>query len=275
MLVVVLLAGALIALLPAPQDLATAAAGDNSLVITDVRVFDGEAFIERTSLLIRDGVIADMTPALAIPDEIMVIDGSGKTVLPGLIDAHTHSYGDALKTSLRFGVTANVDMFTAAALLTGQKNRRDSVAKVVSADLFSAGVLATAPGGHGTQFGVPVETLSSAEDAPAWVARRKAEGSDFIKLVYIPAQDRIPSLDRATAAAVIRAAHAEDLLAVAHISTQQAASDLVDEGVDGLVHMFADEAATPEFVSRAAAKRLFIVPTLSILASVDGRSTLR
>ena len=49
--------------------------------------------------------------------------------------------------------------------------------------LFSAGNLATAPGGHGTEYGIPVPTLTKPEEAQAWVDARIAEGSDYIKAV--------------------------------------------------------------------------------------------
>lgn len=272
LLMLFIAAGTLVALLPVPEKQTSTAVSDYTLAITNVRVFDGEAFVERTSLFVRDGLIAAIAPDVELPENTTIIDGNGKTVLPGFIDAHTHTYGDALETSLRFGVTANLDMFTSVTFLAGQKTRRDAVARTEKADLFSAGMLATVAGGHGTQFGVPIETLSNPADVPAWVARRKAEGSDYIKLVYIPGQTRIPSLDRATAAAVIQAAHAEGLLAIAHISTLQAATDLLQDDVDGLVHLFADAPVTPEFATLAAADGVFITPTLSILASVTGQS---
>lgn len=53
-----------------------------------------------------------------------------------------------------------------------------------TADLRSSGVLVTAPGGHGTEYGIPIPTLSRPEDAQAFVDARLAEGSDYIKIIY-------------------------------------------------------------------------------------------
>ena len=141
------------------------------------------------------------------------------------------------------------------------------------AALFSAGMLATVEGGHGTQYGIDVETLAGPGDAPAWVAARVAEGSDFIKLVYMPYAPSIPSLDLATATAVIDAAHDAGLMAVAHVSSLAGASELLDAGIDGFVHVFADREADADFVARAVERGVFVVPTLAVIAMVDGAST--
>jgi hypothetical protein len=79
------------------------------------------------------------------------------------------------------------------------------------ADLFSAGTLVTAPGGHGTEYGVPIPTLSGADGAQEFVDARLAEGSDWIKLVVDDGSAwglDLPTLDAATVRAVVAAAHA-------------------------------------------------------------------
>jgi imidazolonepropionase-like amidohydrolase len=55
----------------------------------------GRVLREQT-LIVRDGVIADVGPAVAIPQGARVVDLRGYTVLPGLIDAHTHLTIDRL-----------------------------------------------------------------------------------------------------------------------------------------------------------------------------------
>jgi imidazolonepropionase-like amidohydrolase len=46
--------------------------------------------IERGSILIRDGKIAEVGPSVQAPKEATVIDAEGKFVTPGVIDCHSH-----------------------------------------------------------------------------------------------------------------------------------------------------------------------------------------
>ena len=246
---------------------------ENSFAIANAQLFDGKSLQNNIHLIVVDGRISEMGEDIELPSDLPVLDTEGKTLLPGLIDAHTHSYGNALADSLRFGVTTNLDMFTAPHSLQSNRMQRRKVVKTRQADMFSAGMLATAPGGHGTQFGVPVETLTKPEEADAWVDRRIAEGSDYIKIVYEPYHTFLPSLDRATASALIDAAHQRGLMAVAHIASLRAAEDMVRDNIDGLVHIFADEKATPEFAQLALQAGIFVTPTLSVIAAIDADNT--
>lgn len=263
----------LVAILPTPEaELAQTDGTSDAYFLQDVRVFDGTQVVEKTQVMIANGIIQEMGPNLSNAGNAQVISGQSLTVIPGLIDAHTHSYGDALKDALRFGVTAHLDMFgSEVGLVVNKQNRQELEAKN-EADLFSSGMLATVEGGHGTQYGFAIDTLTKPEEAQRWVQDRKSAGADYIKLVYIPNQSRIPSLDRETAAAVIDAAHQQGLMALAHISTQQAAKDMIEEDIDGLVHIFADSEATQDFIALAQHHDIFVVPTLSIIASVDNQN---
>ncbi|MEO0973734.1 MAG: CIA30 family protein, partial [Pseudomonadota bacterium] len=200
------------------------------------------------------------------------VDGTGLTALPGLIDAHVHTFANALGTSPKFGVTTVLDMFTDPANLSGMQAARDSHAASDQAALFSAGMLATAEGGHGTQFPITVETLAGPAQAAAWVESRLAEGSDYIKLVYMPGWEARPTIDLATASALITAAHGQGVLAVAHIATLEGARELLDAGVDGFVHIFADELVDEAFLAQARAQSVFVIPTLSVIAAAAGET---
>lgn len=271
----ILLAGVTLLLLtlptptPGPQGEMTGVAPNEptGTLLQNVRMLENGQLSEPLSILMQGGLITDIGD-IATTDNLTVIDGVDGTVLPGLIDSHTHSYGSSLNDALRFGVTTSLDMFTDRKLLPTARTARDSTGPTGNADMYSAGMLATAPGGHGTQYGVVVEPLTGPGQALEWVRARKAEGSDYIKLAYIPNTRGFPSLDRPTARAVIEAAQAEGLMALAHISTQQAARDMIEDGVDGLVHVFANEPADEALLQLAVEQGVFVIPTLAVIESI-------
>ena len=100
-------------------------------------------------------------------------------------------------------------------------------------DMLSAGTPATAPGGHGTEYGLAIPTLSSPDQAEAFVAARLAEGSDYPKIMQDDGSAfgfHRPTLDAATMGALIRAAHARGILAIVHIATVQDAREALAAG---------------------------------------------
>ncbi|XBQ17050.1 MAG: amidohydrolase family protein [Oceanicaulis sp.] len=264
-------------LLPTPDaaDRPVAGGASSTLAITNVTVFDGTAFDEDQTIVIDGARIAAAGPGIAPPQGATVLDGTGLVALPGLIDAHTHSWGEALTAALDFGVTAQLDMFGAASELPATRAAREDLSVTDRADLFSAGMLATVEGGHGTQFGVPVDTLAGPDEAERWVEARIEEGSDYIKLVYMPRSPWFESLDLDIATALIEAAHARGLLAVAHIDTLEGAREMVAAGIDGLVHIFADAPADAAFLEAAREADVFVIPTLAVIASIAAEDGAR
>ncbi|WP_146910428.1 amidohydrolase family protein [Arenimonas daejeonensis] len=261
----------------APESATTAPARPDPtrFVIRDVRVFDGERFIERATVRVKDGLVETIGADAGVLAGWEVVEGKGRTLLPGLIDAHVHTWGEARRDALRFGVTTQIDMFSDHRQLAAANAEREDIRQSGQADLWSAGTLATAAGGHGTQFGMTVPTLAAPGEAAAWVASRRDEGSDFIKIVredlHVYTDDRrLPTLDAATAAAVIEAAHANGLRAVVHASAQEAARESLRDGADGLVHVFQDAPADEAFVALARERGAFVVPTLTVIAGFSG-----
>jgi imidazolonepropionase-like amidohydrolase len=266
----------LAALLIAAGSVSAACAAEKSFAITNVRIFDGERVIPKGTVVVRGREIVAAGADVKAPAGAEVIDGSGATVMPGLIDSHTHTWGDGLTRSAVFGVTTQLDMMTAVELARGMREEQAKTGAPGRADLFSAGILATAAGGHGTQFGMPVPTLAKPEEAAAWVDARVAEGSDYIKIVHedgSPYNLKRPTLDRATIRAVIEAAHQRGKLAVVHVSTEDGAKMVIEDGANGLVHIFTDRAPEPGFVELAARKKAFVIPTLTVVESTTGSAS--
>jgi len=213
-----------------------------SLAFTNVQVFDGEALQGPTTVLVEDGAISAIGADTAVPEGAEVIDGNGLTLLPGLIDAHVHSFTpQMLSQALMFGVTTVFDMFTDEGFASQMRAEREAGEATYRADLLSAGTLATVAGGHGTQFGLDIDTLAGPDEAEQWVADRVAAGADYIKVVIEAGEEMdldLDTLDQETVKAVIDAAHAQDMLVITHVQTVEAAQTAIDAGTDGLAHGF-------------------------------------
>lgn len=242
-----------------PQD-------EDSFVVQDVRVFDGRWTIQSTTVVVRDGRIFSIGGRA--PRGLRVIDGRGRTLLPGLIDAHGHVPNEAaLRDALRFGVTTVFDMLSAVDATRPLKEQRDRLVRTDRADLFTAGSPLTSARGLGTQFGIPFNTIGGPEEATERVRTRIAEGSDYIKVMYEPGAPLFTTVSAGTLKAIVDASHASGVLAIVHISALVGARDAVAAGVDGLVHVFSDTVIAPAFAQTIAARRVFVTPTLSIFGA--------
>lgn len=254
---------------------ATAQAASDATVFHNVRVFDGTRLVGVRDVVIAGGWITALGTGLATPAGATVVDGTGATLLPGLIDAHAHVFGDALEQALVFGVTTELDMFTEPHYVAALRAEQRAANVASRADVFSAGVLATAPKGHGTEYGMKIPTIDSPDSAQAWVDGRIAEGSDYIKIVYDDGSTygiHIPTISRETLAALVAAAHARGKLAVVHIGSLADARAAIAAGADGLAHLFVDRSPDAGFGAFVAAHHAFVVPTLTVLRSVAGLS---
>ncbi len=255
---------------------AITATNKNRFVIRGARVFDGERDLGVTSVAVADGKVQSIGAVEADTAGWTVVDGSGKTLLPGLIDAHVHAWGDAQRDMTRFGVTSGLDMHGVAERLPALRQQRDSLEGTGQADLWAAGYAITAPRGHGTQYGFPVPTIDDGTDVDAFIGARIDEGADYIKLIIedlgaYRSPRSLPTLTPAQVAAVVTAAHARDRLAIAHVSALRDAHVAINAGADGLVHVFVDAVADDPLVARMRERNAFLIPTLSVVASFAGR----
>jgi imidazolonepropionase-like amidohydrolase len=243
---------------------------DNSFVVRNVRVFDGERVIERTNVVIRDGRITAIGRGKS-PADLIVVDGSGRTLLPGFIDAHAHVLSEtALRNALRFGVTTQLDMFTKLEFMQSHRLQRERLTETDLSDMYSAGQPVTSAGGMGTQFGIPFPTIAGPQEASAFVRARLAEGSDYIKILYEPEAGIVTTISAQTLAAVVAAAHSQGALVVVHVTSLKGAREAVDAGADGLAHIFGDEPIDYALARKMAARRMFVTPTLSLFAAISG-----
>ncbi|MGA8806639.1 MAG: amidohydrolase family protein [Thermoanaerobaculia bacterium] len=240
--------------------------------ITNVRLFDGTKVIPHATVLIDGTRIVAAGANVAVPKDAKVIDGNGKTLLPGLIDSHTHVFPGSLERALRFGVTTELDMFTSLHTLDPLRAEQAKGPVTNRADVYSAGTLVTVAGGHGSEY-FPIPTFRSGDDPQAFVDARIAEGSDYIKLIVETGEAygmKLPTLSKSDLTALIAAAHKRSKMAVVHISTLAGARDAIEAGADALVHIFADKTPDAGFGAFVAAHHAFVVPTLTVNESTTG-----
>lgn len=166
---------------PVERGVKQATAPHGPFVIRHARIFDGRQVVSADSIFVQNGKIEAVGKNLRVPADTTEIDATGDTVLPGLIDSHTHDWENSPKQALLFGVTTELNMAGIPAIVN--KLKEAGTTDFDSAEMFSAGNVVTPPKGHGTEFGVPVPTLSSASEAQQFVGDRIAEGSDYIKII--------------------------------------------------------------------------------------------
>lgn len=238
--------------------------------IHNVRVFDGETVIDAVTVRFDTTGIVGMGGSVAGSSDLLV-DGADGTLLPGLIDAHTHLLPGALQHALGFGVTTELDMFSKPELLQALRTEQDGAAM---ADFRSAGVGATAPGGHPSMMYGPFPTVTGPADAEGFVADRIADGSDYLKVFYdgdSPNPWGSPRLDRPTMVALVEAAHRRGLTIAAHSTSASGLAELAAAGADVIQHVPLDRELDHALLAQMAATDVALTPTLATIEGTCGR----
>jgi imidazolonepropionase-like amidohydrolase/ABC-type multidrug transport system permease subunit len=269
-------------------------------LIQNARIFVGNGeVIESGAILIRRGRIVQIYRG-ASPDASSLraeaIDASGKTVLPGLIDAHVHlgitggipedwttfdpekASKRALEAYLYCGVTAvrsAGDRLDTMLRLRGEFGTGEKL----GTELFFCGPLFTAEGGHGTEYAsyLPevmrpsfnaqfVRTPKTAEEARKQVDDLAAQHVDAIKGVLdagSPAH-RFNRMDLNILRAVVDEAHAKNLPVSVHCGNAADVADAVALGADSIEHgSYVDEIPDATLAAMKA-KGIVFDPTLSV-----------
>jgi imidazolonepropionase-like amidohydrolase len=215
-----------------------------------------------------------------IPAEADKINGSGKFLTPGLIDAHVHlgtRGGPGFQASdytrerieknlnayLYFGVTTVRSMGTDRdAGFAVRKAERDGT--LLTARLFTAGRGFTAPGGHPSQeVGDIVRQTDDPENARRQVAELAAQQVDCIKMWVDDHHGKQPKIKPAVIDAILEEARKYNVPVTAHIATLADTEFLVNSGAAGFLHMIRDtEDIDQAFLAKLRALKLPFAPTL-------------
>jgi imidazolonepropionase-like amidohydrolase len=229
------------------------------LVFTNVSFFNGEEYFERVNLILNGNLIVDISTEEIIPEGFVSIDGTGKTIIPPLLNAHVHVWSEEhLKEAMNAGVFALFDMHATDEGAEYLRSFRDSTGYTY---YYSSGPGATVPGGHGTQYGITVPTINSNVLPRQFVEDRVKNNADYIKILREP---YLPTVSFQQTKIIIEVAHENNKLCVAHVSRLLDALELNSQGVDGFVHIWADESISDDQL-KDLNKDLFVVPTLYVL----------
>jgi imidazolonepropionase-like amidohydrolase len=277
-------------------------AQDGYTYIKAGKLFDGKSntLTDNVSILIQGKTIVQVGKDLPVPASANVLDLSDRTIMPGLIDAHTHIVlhaGDYdaqimretpeyraiyatlnAKKTLESGVTTIRDLGNEGAGFADIA-LRDAIAKglVPGPRIVAAIRPVTATGGYRLVGYSPYNTLppiSSAADGPAEVrkeVRRLIEsGADVIKIYMESYEKRQLRNDLLTGAlnysqeelnALTEEVHRSGARVAAHTYSDEAARMAIIAGVDSIEHgLYLKE----ETFNLMAQKGIYYVPTLLV-----------
>jgi Amidohydrolase family len=193
-----------------------------------VRVFDSEQArtLEDQTVIVQGEHIAAVGPSATaiVPKDAEVIDGAGKTLMPGLFDMHAHLQPLDGILNIASGVTGARDMGNDIDDLRHLQEQWDSGA-AIGPHVWKAGFI----DGHG-QFQAPTGLYADTlEEAQAEVNRYADLGYVQIKLYSSLNPEFVPG--------IVKAAHARGLRVSGHIPNGITASRFVEDGADEIQHI--------------------------------------
>ncbi len=287
------------------RKLVTTESSNDYTLIKAARIFDGTgtAPISGQAVLLNAGKIAAIGPMgeLTAPDgsNLTVKDYGDSTILPGLVDGHTHmmapgdgTHGDITGNEqddvLLMRALQNARTFLHAGVTTarenGAKNKvgfslKEGINMGLSEgpEMVISGRPITITGGHFWYCGSEADGVDGVR---AEVRKLVKEGADFIKIMATggstwssnPLQ---PSYTVEEMAVIVEEAHRFGRLTAAHCASMLGIKNALDAGVDMIIHcVFEDETGMYEFneplAEQLAIAKAWVNPTLHVVqAGID------
>ncbi len=275
------------------------------MVLANARVIDGtgRAPLEQASVRIEDGRIVEVSTTSVDGG----LDLDGRTVMPGLIDAHAHLSSDISRSpgfgprpplkgelprprELGYFVLAKTARVLLAAGVTSVRDvgsyddeaiaLREAVRLgiVEGPRILSCGriISATAPGG--AIFTTMYREADGPDDMRRAVREQLRRGADFIKLMATGARSVLaedPEPAQMTAAeleAIVDEAHRLGVRVAAHVEGLEGARLAVAAGVDTIEHGLSLH-REPALLDEMAQRGIVLVPTLSTFHDLAERFT--
>jgi imidazolonepropionase-like amidohydrolase len=247
--------------------------------------------IEESDLVVRGGYIATVSTVGAIEDlsDYTVVDVSGKTLMPTIVNPHGHigymkdglalashysreNVIDHLHRLAYYGVSVFQSLGTdrdTIELDLRDEQRQGSYLDEFAAMLLTAGTGLVAPT-PGQQNGGPffaadvMNEVSSADEARNAVRTLAKRKPDAIKFWVDDRSGTKTKMTLDTASAIIDEAHRAGIVAIAHIYTLEDALGVVRAGADGIAHMVRDPGTTSELLGLLVSNDVFAFTSLSI-----------
>jgi imidazolonepropionase-like amidohydrolase len=282
-----------------PSLLSAPPAARGRLWLTNARLFDGTSRPVRdgAAVLVEDGTIERVGDASDAPPEgAVTIDLAGRTLMPGLIDAHAHAKGRVpapaegqepiwpgtsahflaahLREVLRMGITTmrDVGSFDDLVVAARQAMRYGAFR---GPRLLTCGRIVSATGPGGKFFDGMYREADGPDEVRKAVREQLRRGADFIKVMTTGArsvelEDPDPAqLTRAEIAALVEEAHRMGYRVAAHAEGLAGTEIAIEEGIDTIEHgMYLNQ--RPDLLERMAAAGQVLVPTFSCFYGVAG-----
>lgn len=211
---------------------------DFDIIIQNIRLFDGENVYPNATILVSKGKISKIILDKKTQFEGgNVIDGENKTLIPGLINAHTHAETPKkLKEAASAGVLTLLNLFSPNPHYTDSlRMYRDSINY---AYYYSSGPGLTVPGGHGTQRNTNLYTVTNSSQIDVFIKSRISEKSDYIKLILEHGKNsNLPTLNDSMLIEAFKLTNKKKLISVTHISKRSDALKVLNYGGSGLAHL--------------------------------------
>jgi len=263
---------------PAPSPEASATVFEGARLITD-----GSAVIENSAFIIDNGKITAVGHKgnVTAPTGAAHVDLTGKTVIPALVDTHTHLGWAIIKTGridkdtytkdnlidhlhrlAYYGVAATESM----GIDPGDAPYEVRAHPVPDAALFhTAGRgMGRTNAGPGQPYWKPVAyAIESEADGRKAVQELAEKRVDWVKIWVDDRNGTVPKLTPPLYRAIIDEAHKHDLRVVAHIYYLADAKELLRAGIDGFAHGVRDKDIDDEFMKLIKDRpNVFVIPNL-------------
>ena len=245
---------------------------------------DGSQPIASSAMLVENGMITRVGAKGSVnaPAGASRVDLNGKTVMPTLINAHGHpgfqrglTYSadnftrenivDDLNRALYFGVAAVQSQGIEKGEVTYQIRADQEAGKLGGARLHIAGRGLGAPnaGPGGAAYAGIAYEVTTEDQARKAVQEVAAKKVNLVKIWVDDRNGRAPRLAPNLFRAIIDEGHKHGLQVNAHVFYYTDAVDLVNAGVNAIVHLVRDKEMDDALVASVVLHNVYVMPNLS------------